>query len=71
MHGVDVENRSQLIAQHNVKANILGRLADRNLLDRSQELSQKIEMAEQELELMKSKVQLQAHDRKLLTMAEG
>ncbi len=71
MHGVDVENRTQLIAQHNVKAGILGRLADRNLLDRSQELSQKIEMAEQELELLKSKVQLQAHVRKLRTMAEG
>lgn len=71
MHGVDVENRTQLIAQHTVKATILSRLADRNLLDRSQELSQKIEMAEQELELVKSKVQLQAHVRKLQTMAEG
>ncbi len=71
MHKIDADNRSEALAQQSVKAKILGRLADRRLVEKSQELVEKIEIAEQELELLRSQVLLQAHVRKLKTMSEG
>ncbi len=71
MHKIDADNKQEALVQQSVKAQILGRLAQRRLVEKSEEIVEKIEIAEQELELQKSQVQLQAHVRKLKTLAEG